>query len=30
MTGENPHAVEAQGLDPIRIRIGAIMSPAAH
>ncbi|MEL6206030.1 MAG: ABC transporter permease [Pseudomonadota bacterium] len=25
MTGENPHAVEAQGLDPIRIRIGAVV-----
>ena len=26
MTGENPHAVEAQGLDPIRIRIGAVVA----
>ncbi len=26
MTGENPHAVEAQGLNPIRIRIGAVMA----
>jgi ABC-type uncharacterized transport system permease subunit len=25
MTGENPHAVEAQGLNPIRIRIWAVM-----
>lgn len=25
MTGENPHAVEAQGLDPLRIRIWAVM-----
>ena len=25
MTGENPHAVEAQGLDPMRIRIWAVM-----
>jgi general nucleoside transport system permease protein len=29
MTGENPHAVEAQGLDPIRIRIGAVMAGSA-
>lgn len=29
MTGENPHAVEAQGLDPIRIRIGAVMVGSA-
>ncbi len=29
MTGENPHAVEAQGLDPIRIRIGAIVFGSA-
>lgn len=26
MTGENPTAVEAQGLDPIRIRIGAVVA----
>lgn len=25
MTGENPHAVEAQGLNPLRIRIWAVM-----
>lgn len=25
MTGENPHAVEAQGLNPVRIRIWAVM-----
>ena len=25
MTGENPHAVEAQGLNPMHIRIGAVM-----
>lgn len=29
MTGENPHAVEAQGLDPLRIRIGAVMAGSA-
>lgn len=29
MTGENPHAAEAQGLDPIRIRIGAVMVGSA-
>lgn len=29
MTGENPHAVEAQGLDPIHIRFGAIMVGSA-
>lgn len=29
MTGENPHAVEAQGLDPIRIRIGAVVVGSA-
>lgn len=29
MTGENPHAVEAQGLNPIRIRIGAVMAGSA-
>lgn len=26
MTGENPHAVEAQGLNPAAIRIGAVMA----
>lgn len=29
MTGENPHAVEAQGLNPIAIRIGAVMAGSA-
>lgn len=29
MTGENPHAVEAQGVDPIRLRFGAIMAGSA-
>lgn len=29
MTGENPHAVEAQGLDPILLRIGAIVVGSA-
>ncbi len=29
MTGENPHAVEAQGLDPVRIRIGAVVAGSA-
>ena len=29
MTDENPHAVEAQGLDPIRVRIGAIVVGSA-
>ncbi|WP_261385912.1 ABC transporter permease [Tateyamaria omphalii] len=29
MTGENPHAVEAQGLDPMRIRIGAVVAGSA-
>ncbi|MBO6776545.1 MAG: ABC transporter permease [Marinibacterium sp.] len=29
MTGENPHAVEAQGLNPIRIRIGAVIAGSA-
>lgn len=29
MTGENPHAVEAQGLDPIALRIGAVMAGSA-
>jgi ABC-type uncharacterized transport system permease subunit len=29
MAGENPHTVEAQGLDPIRIRIGAVVAGSA-
>lgn len=29
MSGENPHAAEAQGVDPIRIRYGAIMAGSA-
>ena len=29
MTGENPHAVEAQGLDPVRIRVGAVVAGSA-
>ena len=29
MTGENPHAVEAQGLDPTWIRIGCVMAGSA-
>ncbi|WP_189371307.1 ABC transporter permease [Tateyamaria omphalii] len=29
MTGENPHAVEAQGLNPLRIRIGAVVAGSA-
>lgn len=29
MTGENPHAVEAQGLNPISIRIGAVVAGSA-
>jgi general nucleoside transport system permease protein len=29
MTGENPHAVEAQGLDPVAIRIGAVVAGSA-
>lgn len=29
MTGENPHAVEAQGLNPVMIRIGAVMAGSA-
>ena len=29
MTGENPHAVDAQGVDPILLRIGAIMAGSA-
>jgi simple sugar transport system permease protein len=29
MAGENPHAVEAQGLDPITVRMGAVMVGSA-
>ena len=29
MSGENPHAVEAQGLNPIGLRIGAVMAGSA-
>ncbi len=29
MTGENPHAVDAQGLNPMRIRIGAVVAGSA-
>jgi ABC-type uncharacterized transport system permease subunit len=29
MAGENPHAVEAQGLDPIAVRMGAVMVGSA-
>ncbi|MCC1480453.1 ABC transporter permease [Roseibaca sp. Y0-43] len=29
MTGENPHAVDAQGIDPILLRIGTIMAGSA-
>lgn len=29
MTGENPHAAEAQGLNPMRIRIGAVVAGSA-
>ncbi|GAC1043452.1 ABC transporter permease [Rhizobium sp. No.120] len=29
MTGENPHAAEAQGLNPMRIRYGAIIAGSA-
>lgn len=29
MTGENPHAVDAQGLNPILIRIGAVVAGSA-
>jgi simple sugar transport system permease protein len=29
MTGENPHAVEAQGLNPVRLRIGAVAAGSA-
>jgi ABC-type uncharacterized transport system permease subunit len=29
MTGENPHAVEAQGLDPTLIRVGCVMAGSA-
>ena len=29
ITGENPHAAEAQGVDPIRIRYGAVIAGSA-
>jgi simple sugar transport system permease protein len=29
MTGENPHAVEAQGLDPVTLRVGAVVAGSA-
>ncbi|MBT9383820.1 ABC transporter permease [Pseudooceanicola sp. CBS1P-1] len=29
MAGENPHALDAQGIDPIRLRIGAVMAGSA-
>ncbi|MCQ0989439.1 ABC transporter permease [Jiella marina] len=29
MTGENPHAAEAQGIDPIAVRIGAVVCGSA-
>ncbi|SLN27473.1 ABC transporter permease [Roseisalinus antarcticus] len=29
MTGENPHAADAQGIDPVRLRIGTIMVGSA-
>ena len=29
MTGENPHAVEAQGLNPVRLRVGAVIGGSA-
>lgn len=29
MTGENPHASEAQGIDPIAVRIGAVVAGSA-
>ncbi|MBP1806331.1 ABC transporter permease [Rubellimicrobium aerolatum] len=29
MTGENPHAVEAQGLNPVRLRVGAVVAGSA-
>ncbi len=29
MTGENPHAAEAQGIDPIAMRIGAVVAGSA-
>lgn len=29
MTGENPHAVEAQGLNPLPIRVGAVVAGSA-
>ena len=29
ITGENPHAAEAQGIDPIRVRIGTVVAGSA-
>jgi len=29
IVGENPHAAEAQGIDPIQVRIGAVVAGAA-
>jgi simple sugar transport system permease protein len=29
MTGENPHAVDAQGIDPIKLRVATIMAGSA-
>ena len=29
LTGENPHAAEAQGIDPIAVRIGCVMAGSA-
>jgi simple sugar transport system permease protein len=29
MTGENPHAVDAQGIDPVLLRIGTVMAGSA-
>ncbi len=29
MVGENPHAAEAQGIDPVRLRIGAVVAGSA-
>jgi ABC-type uncharacterized transport system permease subunit len=29
IVGENPHAAEAQGIDPIRVRIGAVVAGSA-
>ncbi|ODN70885.1 Branched-chain amino acid transport system / permease component [Methylobrevis pamukkalensis] len=29
MVGENPHGAEAQGIDPIRVRIGAVVAGSA-